>query len=138
MKIMVSACLLGENCKYNGGNNRNEAVLKFIEGHELIAVCPEVMGGLPIPRESAEIVDGVVRVATGRSVDSEFRKGARMAFEQAMAEKPDCAILQSRSPSCGVKQVYDGSFSGRKIPGSGVFARMLMDAGIKVIDVEDL
>lgn len=138
MKIMVSACLLGENCKYNGGNNRSEAVLKFLEGHEVISVCPEVMGGLPVPRESAEIVDGVVRVAGGRSVDSEFRRGAQLALEQAMNESIDCAVLQSRSPSCGVNQIYDGSFTGNKIAGSGVFAEMLMNAGIRVIDAEEI
>lgn len=77
MKIMVSACLLGENCKYNGGNNRNEKVLEFIKGHEVIPVCPEVMGGLPTPRVPSEIVNGVVTSRDGRNVDKEFRTGDR-------------------------------------------------------------
>ena len=73
MKIMVSACLLGENCKYNGGNNLSKKVLEFIKGHEVISVCPEVMGGLPIPRIPAEIVNGVVTTKDGHNVDKEFR-----------------------------------------------------------------
>ena len=81
MKILVSACLLGKNCKYNGGNNLSEKVMKFIEGHEVIPVCPEAMGGLPTPRVPSEIVNGVVTSAEGRSVDMEFRKGAQMMLE---------------------------------------------------------
>lgn len=77
MKILVSACLLGKNCKYNGGNNLNQGVLDFIEGHEVIGVCPEQLGGLSTPRLPAEIVDGVVTNKEGVSVDAEFRKGAQ-------------------------------------------------------------
>jgi len=138
MKIMVSACLMGENCKYNGGNNANEKLKAFLEGHQVILVCPEVMGGLPIPRDPAEIVDGVVRQRIGRSVDAEFREGAWKAYEIAQKEKPDLVILQSRSPSCGVKQVYDGTFSGKLISGKGVFAQMLEEMPVSVIDVEDI
>lgn len=76
MKIMVSACLLGENCKYNGGNNYSEKVISFISGNEVIPICPEVLGGLPTPRPPAEIVSGVVTANNGRSVDKEFRCGA--------------------------------------------------------------
>ena len=80
MTIAVSACLLGENCKYNGGNNYSEKVKVFVQGHEVIPVCPEVLGGLPTPRESSEIVDGVVRHRDGTSVDREFRRGAQIAL----------------------------------------------------------
>ena len=76
MKILVSACLLGKNCKYNGGNNLNQGVLEFIEGHEVIGVCPEQLGGLSTPRLPAEIVDGIVTNKEGISVDVQFRKGA--------------------------------------------------------------
>lgn len=138
MKIMVSACLLGENCKYNGGNNRSEKVFKYIEGHEVISVCPECLGGLPTPRVPAEIVDGAVINKAGENVDAEFRKGARMVLEIACKEQIDLAILQSRSPSCGVKQIYDGTFSGKRIDGQGVFASLLKKNGFKMIDVEDL
>lgn len=138
MKIAVSACLLGENCKYNGGNNYSEKVSKFVEGHELILVCPEVLGGLPTPRESAEIVNGIVSHKDGTSVDAEFHRGAEMALNIVKDNQVDVVILQSRSPSCGVNQIYDGSFTGRLIPGQGLFAELLQENGIKVIDVEDL
>lgn len=138
MKILVSACLLGKNCKYNGGNNLNQGVLDFIEGHEVIGVCPEQLGGLSTPRLPAEIVDGVVTNKEGVSVDAEFRKGAQTALAAALEKKVDLAILQSRSPSCGVKEIYDGSFSGKKVKGQGVFARLLTKYGIKVLDAEDI
>lgn len=138
MKIMVSACLLGENCKYNGGNNKSSRVLEFIKGHEVIPVCPEVLGGLPTPRIPAEIVNGVVINQKGESVDAQFRSGAQIALELAKKEQIDFVILQSRSPSCGVNQIYDGSFSGNKVKGQGVFATLLSQEGIKIIDVEDL
>ena len=138
MKILVSACLLGKNCKYNGGNNLNQRVLDFIEGHEVIGVCPEQLGGLSTPRLPAEIVDGVVTNKEGVSVDAEFRKGAQSALAAALENKVDLAILQSRSPSCGAKEIYDGSFSGMKIKGQGVFAKLLSAHGIKVLDAEDM
>lgn len=109
MKIMISACLAGENCKYNGGNNRNEKILQLMEKNEVITVCPEQMGGLPTPRVSAEIRDGVVTAKDGRIVDSEFRVGVAKCLEIARREQPNLIILQSRSPSCGVKQRYDSS-----------------------------
>lgn len=138
MKILVSACLLGKNCKYNGGNNLNQGVLGFIEGHEVIGVCPEQLGGLSTPRLPAEMVEGVVTNKEGISVDAEFRKGAQTALAAALEKKVDLAILQSRSPSCGVKEIYDGSFSGKKVKGQGVFARLLTKYGIKVLDAEDI
>ncbi|WP_293829954.1 DUF523 domain-containing protein [uncultured Phascolarctobacterium sp.] len=138
MKILVSACLLGKNCKYNGCNNLNQSVLDFIEGHEVIGVCPEQLGGLSTPRLPAEIVAGVVTNKEGISVDAEFRKGAQEALAAALENKVDLAILQSRSPSCGVKEIYDGSFSGKKIKGQGVFAKLLSAHGIKVLDAEDI
>lgn len=138
MKIMVSGCLLGENCKYNGGNNLNEKVLNFIKDHEVISVCPECLGGLPTPRVPAEIVNGVVTTKDGRNVDFEFRKGAEIGLERAKKECVDLVILQSRSPSCGTKQIYDGTFSGKRIDGQGVFAKLLRENGFKMLDAEDL
>ncbi len=138
MKLLVSACLLGENCKYNGGNNYSEKVSEYIKGHEVISVCPELLGGLMTPRESAEMVDGRVQLKDGTSVDEAFRKGAGLALWIAKEQKIDLAILQSRSPSCGVNQIYDGSFTGRLVNGQGVFARLLKEEGIPVIDVADL
>ena len=137
MKIMVSACLLGENVKYNGGNNRSEELISWLSGHTVIPVCPEVLGGLPVPRHPAEIVHGKV-MNQEDSVDTEFREGARKALDLAKREAPDLIILQSRSPSCGVNEIYDGTFSGRKIPGQGIFAKAAMEAGFNVRDVEDV
>lgn len=138
MKILVSACLLGENCKYNGGNNFNPAVAEFVRDREVIPVCPERMAGLSCPRTPIEIVDGVLMDRDGKNVDEVLRNAVAQAMEQISKEDISCAVLQSRSPTCGVNQVYDGSFSGKKIPGSGVFAQALKSAGYRVIDAEDI
>ena len=138
MKIAVSACLLGKNCKYNGGNNYSKKVSDYIKGHEAVPVCPEVLGGLSTPREPAEIVNGRVSHKDGTSVDKEFRQGAETALRIVTEQQIDLVILQARSPSCGVNTIYDGSFSGKIIPGQGVFAELLKKNGIKVIDAEDL
>ena len=138
MKIMVSACLLGENCKYNGGNNKNEELIQLLAGHTVIPVCPEMLGGLPSPRTPAEIVKGVVTDRDGKSVDAAFRKGAQKSLKLAIEEQPDIIILQPRSPSCGTKQVYDGTFSGTLIPGSGVFAALAREAGFRTADMDEV
>ncbi len=135
---MVSACLAGENCKYNGGNNRREKVLQLLEHNEVILVCPEQMGGLPTPRVPSEIRDGIVTAKDGRIVDAQFRAGAAECLEIAKKEQPELIVLQSRSPSCGVKQRYDGTFSGTLVNGAGVTAQLLMENGFRVVDVEDL
>ena len=138
MKIMVSACLAGENCKYNGGNNRSGKVLRLMDANEVLTVCPEQMGGLPTPRVPSEIRDGIVTAKDGRIVDAQFRAGAAKCLEIAKKEQPDLIVLQSRSPSCGVKQRYDGTFSGKLVDRAGVTAQLLMDNGFRCIDVEDL
>ena len=138
MKIMVSAFLAGENCKYNGGNNRNGKVLQLMADNEVITVCPEQMGGLPTPRGPAEIKDGVVITKDGRVVDLQFRAGASKCLEIARREQPDLVVLQPRSPSCGVKQRYDGTFTGKLVNGAGVTAQLLMENGFRCIDAEDL
>ena len=138
MKIMVSACLAGENCKYNGGNNCSEKVLRLMDANKVLTVCPEQMGGLPTPRIPAEIREGVVTAKDGRIVDTQFRAGAAKCLEIAKREQPDLIVLQSRSPSCGVKQRYDGTFTGTLVNGAGVTAQLLMDNGFRCVDVEDL
>lgn len=138
MRIMVSACLLGENCKYSGGNNRHEKVLEYIKGHEVIPVCPEVMGGLPTPRPPAEIVSGEVINRLGVSVDREYRLGAEKALKLAREKQIDLAILQPRSPSCGTREIYDGTFSGKRIPGMGVTAALLKENGYVVLGADEL
>ena len=136
--ILVSACLLGENCKYNGGNNYNPEVIAHVQGQEVLAICPEMLAGMGCPRTPVEIVDGVVTDRDGNNVDAVFRCGVAKAMELVRREDVQCAILQSRSPTCGVKQVYDGTFSGKLVEGAGLFARALMDAGYLVLDAEEI
>lgn len=136
MKILVSACLLGRNCKYSGGNNLDERVVAFVEGHEVIPVCPEEAAGLGIPRVPMEIVNGVLINKEGVVVDEPVRRAVAKIVEEN--RDVDLAILKSRSPTCGVRQVYDGTFSGRLIDGSGTLAQALKEAGIRIIDAEEL
>ena len=138
MKILVSACLLGENCKYNGGNNYNAAVSEFVKDKEVLAICPEMMAGMGCPRTPIEIVDGILMDRDGNNVDATMRKAVADAMELIQKEDIQCAVLQSRSPTCGVNQVYDGSFSGKLISGSGILAQALRNAGYQTIDAEDL
>ena len=138
MKVLVSACLLGRNCKYNGGNNKSEPVMEFLRGREVIPVCPEVLAGLAVPRTPIEIVDGVVTDRNGIVVDGVIRRAVAEILEQIQDEDIQCAVLKARSPTCGVRQVYDGNFSGKLIDGSGVLAQALKDAGIRVLEDEDL
>lgn len=137
MKIAVSACLLGINYKYNGGNNYSEKLEKLLEKHEVIPICPEVLGGLPIPRDPSEIVNGEVLTDKGKSVDKEFRNGAKKALKIVKESGAELVVLQPRSPSCGLGEIYDGSFTGRLVDGDGVFVKLLKDEGIKVVDVGD-
>ncbi len=138
MKVIVSACLAGDNCKYSGGNNFNQKMMDFLKNHEMVKVCPEVLGGLPTPRPSAEIVNGRVMNTQGADITREFELGAQKAFEIVQKENHDLIILQSRSPSCGTRQIYDGTFSGRKIPGHGLFAALCIKAGYRVLDIEEM
>ena len=138
MKIVVSACLLGENCKYNGGNNYRAAVAEFVKDREVLAICPEMMAGMGCPRTPIEIVDGVLMDRDGNNVDAAMRKAVADAMELIRKEDIQCVVLQSRSPTCGVNQVYDGSFSGKLVSGSGILAQALKDAGYQTIDAEDL
>lgn len=137
MKILVSSCVMGKNCKYNGGNNYNSRVMEFLKDKEVIEICPELLADLPIPRPSAELVDGVVMSIDGENVDKEYRHAVELAMREIGNVDIDLVILQSRSPTCGVNQIYDGSFTGRLIKGQGLFAQALIKAGYKVVDAED-
>lgn len=137
MRYLVSACLLGENCKYNGGNNKNQGLVEFLADKNFIPVCPEVMGGLSTPRPCCEIVRGHVMNTDGEDKTKEFLQGARLALTIAQQEQIDIAITQSRSPSCGKGKRYSGTFDGTLIEGNGVFVDMLMDHGFRVMDVEE-
>lgn len=141
MRIMVSACLLGINCKYTGGNNANAKVLALAKdpGNEVIPVCPEMLGGLPTPRPPAEVQpDGRVVTQDGNDVTQAFQTGAERTLALVRKWQPDRIILQSRSPSCGVRERYDGTFTGTRIPGQGVTAALLVKNGFSVEDVGDI
>ena len=138
IRILGSACLLGENCKYNGGNNYNPAVAEFVKDKEVLPICPEMMAGMGCPRIPIEIVDGVLRDRDGNNVDAAMRKAVEQAMEMIREEDIQCAVLQSRSPTCGVNQIYDGSFTGKLIEGSGVLAQALKLTGYRVVDAEDI
>lgn len=133
-KLLVSACLLGENCKYNGGNNYTPAVEALRERFEVIPVCPEQLGGLPTPRTPSERAGGRVLTRDGRDVTEAFRQGAEKTLAIAQAEGAARAVLQVRSPSCGCGTIYDGTFSGKLVHGKGVTAQLLEQNGIKVYD----
>ena len=138
MKILVSACLMGRSCKYNGGHNFRQAVAELARRHELVEVCPEVMGGRTIPRKCIEIRDGRFVEADGTDVDDEVRDGVRQALEIAKKENVELAVLKSRSPTCGVRQIYDGTFSGTLIDGRGAQTEGLEVLGVRVLDDEEL
>ena len=134
MYILVSACLLGTPCRYDGASKKHPALDRLTaQGHVLVPVCPEALGGLPTPRPPAECQrDGRVVNREGRDVTAEYRAGAEQALKIAQTYGCTCAVLKERSPSCGSGQVYDGSFSGKLIPGSGVAAERLEGCGVAV------
>ncbi len=138
MKVLVSACLLGENCKYNGGNNLSPSVVAALQGREVIRVCPEVLAGLGTPRVPIEIREGKVVRKDGADVDDPLRAAVAQILQEIQGEEIEFCVLKSRSPTCGVKQVYDGSFTGKLVDGMGILARALQDAGYRVMDCEEI
>ena len=136
MKILVSRCLLGEPCRYDGASKPHPAIQSLAEWHTLVPVCPEVDGGLPTPRIPAERKGDSVINQSGVDVTREYTLGARIALDTALQEGVDFAILKARSPSCGHGEIYDGSFSRTLISGDGVTAELLLSHGIPVYTEE--
>ena len=149
--IIVSACLLGENCKYSGGNNKSENVIKYLEDKEYILVCPEQLGGLSTPRNPSEIItygnkdgndvlSGCTKVLSNKGIDvtKNFIKGAEETLKIAKEHNIKTAILKAGSPSCGYKKIYDGTFLGNKIQGMGVTAAILNKENIALLDEDDI
>ena len=142
MKVIISACLLGVRCRYDGGDSRNETAINHKETYQLIPVCPEESGGLPTPRPPAEIVGGdgdavldgkaSVMTADGIDVTEAFLKGAHHALQVAQSHNATHVILKARSPSCGCGDIYDGTFSGTLTSGDGVTTALLKRHGIIV------
>lgn len=144
--IFISACLMGIPCRYNGGKKPNQQMIERMKGKEVCKICPECMV-LPTPRPSAEIsggtgkdvIQGKARVINreGKDVTVEFLVGARDVLEKAKQMRPERIYLKKYSPSCGVGEIYDGTFTGTKREGNGVLAQMLLDAGFCVIAAEE-
>lgn len=136
--ILVSACLLGLPCRYDGKRVPCEKVMELKDFAVLIPFCPECMGGLSTPRPPAELRDGLVINAEGLDVTAPYRSGAEQALQLCQAFGIRKAILKSRSPSCGKGQIYDGSFSKNLIEGNGITADLLLQNGIEVLTEEEL
>lgn len=141
---IISSCLLGNNCKYDGGNNENEKVIEFYKSHSCCTVCPETMGGLTSPRDPAEIVDNKVLDKSGLDKTEAFEIGAQKAWEHVLKqaerrrESIEGAILKANSPSCGNGKVYDGTFSKNLVDGDGIFVRILKENNIRVISEKEI
>ena len=132
-KLLISACLLGENCKYSGGNNYIPAIEQLKARYELIPVCPERDGGLPTPRVPSERLGDRVVNREGEDVTEEFCRGAALALDTALGHHCTCALFKERSPSCGCGTIYDGTFSGTVTEGDGVAAELLKKHHIAVL-----
>lgn len=130
--ILISACLLGVRCRYDGKSVPQDAVCRLAEKYQLIPVCPEQLGGLPTPRASAERRNGGVFTNVGGDVTEAYRRGAEEALRLARIFGCKRAVLKERSPSCGSGTIYDGSFTGRLTPGDGVTAALLKENDIAV------
>ncbi len=139
-RILVSACLLGLCCRYDGKSKADARVLALLQdtAKQLIPYCPECYGGLPIPRPPSEQLDGRVFSKNGTDVTAEYERGAKGAKTLCRLYGCTAAILKARSPSCGSGEIYDGSFSGKRIPGDGITARLLKETGIRVLTEEEL
>lgn len=134
-KILVSSCLLGLNCRYDGGNNYSKEVEEFLKNYEIIPICPEIMGGLPTPRTPSERQADRVINKEGKDVTEQYEKGARECLFLAQKYDVKKALLKLRSPSCGSKEIYDGTFSHTIIEGDGVTAELFKKNGIEVISI---
>lgn len=134
IKILVSSCLCGKCTRYDGGCKpiKNKIFSEWQSRGMLVSVCPEVLGGLSTPRPPAEINNNRVINTLGEDVSDNFINGANLALKTALSQNTILAILKDNSPSCGSKQIYDGTFSGKKINGSGIFAKLLKDNGIRI------
>ena len=139
-KVLISACLAGINCKFNGENNLlDRGILDEIsKKYHLLFVCPEVFGGLNTPREPAEMKDGLVVTKTAKDVSENFKFGAEICLKIAKLNGCKKAILKARSPSCGSGQIYDGSFSKKLIFGDGVAAKLLKENEILVFSEDEI
>ena len=138
--ILISACLVGMNCKYNGKNNYNEKALELVKSGQAIPICPEQLGGLSTPRNPSEIkiINNKKHVIDNKNNDvtEAFEKGANEVLNLAKKLNIKKVVIQSRSPSCGVEKIYSGEFDGKLIDGNGILAQLLIENNIEVVDIE--
>lgn len=132
MKIAVSSCLLGICCKYNGKSNYNKEICDLQKKHQLIPICPEVLGGLSTPRIPSEIIKDQVINQDGDNVTNNYILGANKAYQILKDNNVEVAILKSKSPSCGYGEIYDGTFSHSLIQGNGITSQLFLERNIKI------
>ena len=137
-KVLVSACLLGKACRYDGRSKPNRGVISVLSDFSYVPVCPEELGGLPTPRKPSEIVGDRVVMVDGTDVTEQYKKGAEITLRIAEEQGCKIAVLKARSPSCGKGCVYDGTYTGTIISGNGITAQLLMDNGITVLDETEI
>lgn len=138
MKVGVSACLVGKNTKYDGGNNYNEYVIEYLKDKEVVLICPEFFGGLPTPRIPSEQLNDKVINSKKEDVTKQFNDGALISLKKLQEENVNVLILKERSPSCGYKKIYDGTFSKTIIDGNGVFASLALKNGFTIYTESDI
>ena len=136
--IVVSACLIGVCCRFDGASKPNEDVIALVRNRRVLPVCPEQLGGLPTPRPRHEIVHGRVVSEHGNDETDAFERGAREVLRMVELFGSRCAILKARSPSCRRGRIYDGTFSGCVVAGDGVLVQLLIRNGCQVTTEEDL
>ena len=137
-KILISACLVGDNVRYDGKNNKSPLIDKLLERYELVPFCPEVEGGLSIPRDKSERLNDKVFSEKKKDVTKQFAFGAEMAYNICLYLGIKVAILKESSPSCGVHEIYNGYFENRKIKGKGFTTQLLENKGIRVISKNEI
>ena len=136
MKIAISACLLGDNVRYDGSDKRNDELIKLLDKHEIIKICPELESGFKIPHEPLEIRNNKVYTKSNKDVTKKLNKGSKLCLEKVL--DCDLLILKSKSPSCGYKKIYDGSFNNKLVNGNGIFTDLCLKNNLKVYSENDL
>lgn len=134
--ILISSCLLGFNCRYDGKNQKREEMIKLLQNENIIPICGEQMGGLSTPRMPAEIIEDKIFTRDGKDVTENYNRGANEILKIAILSGANVAYLKTKSPMCGCGKIYDGSFTGNLIDGDGILTKLLKENHIKVIPIQ--
>ena len=138
IKVAVSACLVGKNTKYDGGNNYNVCVMEYLKDKEYITICPEVEGGLTTPRDPSEIINDKVLSNKGKDVTKNFVDGANSSLNKILKEGIQIVMVKAKSPSCGHKEIYDGTFTSKIVNGNGVFTDLALKHNLTIYTEKDI